>query len=78
MTRAYVLIKTEVGKTESVQRELRGRPGVQAADVIIGPYDIIAVVEAPDLNAVGKLVLDEVHAISGVDNTLTCPIVESP
>ncbi|MBI4494841.1 MAG: Lrp/AsnC ligand binding domain-containing protein [Chloroflexi bacterium] len=76
MTRAYVLIKTEVGKTEAAQQELRSRPGVRAADVIIGPYDIIAVVEAPDLNAVGKLVLNQVHGVSGVENTLTCPVVE--
>lgn len=76
MTRAYVLIKTEVGKTEAVQRELRRHAGVQAADVIIGPYDIIAVVEASDLNEVGRLVLREVHSVAGVENTLTCPVVE--
>lgn len=76
MTQAYVLIKTQVGRTESVQRELRSKRGVTAADVIIGPYDIIAVVEADDLNAVGKLVLQEVHGINGVENTLTCPVVE--
>lgn len=76
MTQAYVLIKTEVGRTAGVQRELRGKQGVRAADVIIGPYDIIAVVEADDLNAVGKLVLEQVHGVSGVENTLTCPVVE--
>jgi DNA-binding Lrp family transcriptional regulator len=76
MTRAYVLINTEVGQTENVQRALRAQPGVLTADVIIGPYDIIAVVQAHDLNDVGKLVLREVHGIPGVDNTLTCPVVE--
>lgn len=78
MTRAYVLIKTEVGKTESVQQALRSRPGVRAADVIIGPHDIIAMVEAADLNSVGKMVLNEIHGVSGVENTLTCPVVDSP
>lgn len=76
MTRAYVLIKTEVGKTEAVQQRLRKRQGVEAADVIIGPYDIIAVVQASDLNAVGKLVLTEIHGVDGVENTLTCPVVD--
>lgn len=74
--KAYVLIKTQVGKTEGVQAALRGRPGIQAADVIIGPFDVVAVVEAGDLNDIGRLVLNEIHGIPGVENTLTCPVVE--
>jgi DNA-binding Lrp family transcriptional regulator len=76
MTRAYVLITTEPGKTEAVQQALQGKPGIRSADMIIGPYDIIAAVEAADLNAVGQLVLGEIRGVSGVTNTLTCAVVE--
>jgi DNA-binding Lrp family transcriptional regulator len=55
---------------------LRGRPGVHAADIIIGPHDIILAVEAADLNEIGRLVMDEIHGIDGVANTLTYPVVE--
>lgn len=76
MTKAYILIKTQVGRTDLVQAALRHLPGVQAADMVIGPYDVIAVVQGADLDAIGKLVLNEIHGVSGVESTLTCPVVE--
>ena len=72
-----MLIKTEPGQTPAVQQALRSVPGIRAADIVIGPHDIIAAIEAGDLNAVGKLVLTEIHGLSGVANTLTCPVVEA-
>lgn len=75
-TRAYVLIKVEAGEVEPVQRELQARPGIHSAEIVVGPHDIIAVVEAADLNGVGKLVLNEIHGVGGVVNTLTCPVVQ--
>jgi DNA-binding Lrp family transcriptional regulator len=74
--RAYVLVNAETGSTERVQRELKGKPGVRLADLVIGPHDIVVSVEAADLNAVGKLVLNEIHGIGGVVNTLTYPVLE--
>ena len=55
--KAYVLVKTRVGETPSVQASLAGNPNIRSADVIIGPYDIIALVEADDLNAIGSVVM---------------------
>lgn len=70
--KAYILIETAVGKTRDVAKSLAGLQGMQAVDAVTGPYDIIAVVEASDLNAVGALVTDKVHTISGVLRTVTC------
>ena len=75
-SRAYVLITAEAGKASEVQRALQGRSGVHAADIVIGPHDLILSVEAGDLNEIGKLVLNEIHGTSGVVNTLTYPVVE--
>ena len=55
-TKAYILIETAVGKSREVANTLTSLPGVQTVDAVTGPYDIIAVVGAPDLNAVGDLV----------------------
>ena len=71
-TKAYVLIETAVGKTRDVMGSLAGTPGMEAVDAVTGPYDIIAVMNAADLNAVGELVTDKVHTISGVLRTVTC------
>ncbi|MSQ12821.1 MAG: Lrp/AsnC family transcriptional regulator [Dehalococcoidia bacterium] len=71
-TRAYILIETAVGKTREVVHALRVIPLISAVDVVTGPYDIIAVVEADDLNAIGEMVTNKVHVISGVLRTVTC------
>ena len=71
-TKAYILIETDVGKSRDVASDLRGLTGVTTVDAVTGPYDIIAVVEAPDLNAVGDLVTSRIHTISGIARTVTC------
>ena len=76
-TKAYILIETAVGKSRDVTNALRSLAGVQTVDAVTGPYDIIAVVEAPDLNAVGDLVTSRIHTISGIVRTVTCLSVGS-
>ena len=71
-TKAYILIETAVGKSREVQGTLKGVSGIEAVDAVTGPYDIIAVVVADDLNAVGELVSGRVHTIGGVLRTVTC------
>ena len=71
-TKAYILIETAVGKTRHVAEALRGLPGVDNVDNVTGPYDIIAVVAAPDLNSVGDLVTSRIHTINGIVRTVTC------
>ena len=44
-------------------------------DAVTGPYDFIAVVQGPTLDAVGRLVTDEIGAIDGVTRTTTCVAV---
>jgi DNA-binding Lrp family transcriptional regulator len=71
-TRAFVLIETSVGKTKGVVAELTKVSGIASVDVVTGPYDIIAIVEAPDLSSVGDTVTGSVHTISGIVRTVTC------
>ena len=71
-TKAYILIETQVGKMKHVADELRKLEAVASLDPVTGPYDIIAVVVANDLNAVGDLVTGEIHIIEGIARTVTC------
>lgn len=75
MVEAYVLIQSEVGKAVGIARQLRGVSGVLEAEDVTGPYDVIARVQAPDVDALGKLVADQVQSVSGITRTLTCPVV---
>ena len=77
MARAYVLIKTRVGETSAVRDKLARNENIRAADVIIGPYDILALVEADDLNSIGTVVMRFVHEVGGVENTITSPVIET-
>ncbi|MDA1096788.1 MAG: Lrp/AsnC ligand binding domain-containing protein [Chloroflexi bacterium] len=71
-TRAFILIETSVGKTQDVVAALRLVPQIQAVDAVTGPYDVIAIVDAPDLNTVGNVVTSSIHTIAGILRTVTC------
>lgn len=75
MVQAYVLIQTEVGKAASVAEEVREIPGVENADDVTGPYDVIVKAQADDVDQLGKLVVARVQAVDGITRTLTCPVV---
>ena len=72
MVTAYVLIQTEVGKAARVTAEIVDITGVQQAQAVTGPYDVIVRAEARNLD---KLVVARVQAVDGITRTLTCPIV---
>ena len=74
-TKAVILIETAVGSTREVANSLKGVSGIQSAEVVTGPYDVIAVIEAPDIRTVGALVEDMMHTLSGVRRTVTCVTV---
>ena len=70
--RAYVLIEAEAGQVTTVIATLRAIPGVSRADPVTGPYDIIVTIETPDQRDIGRLVMNELHGISGIKRTVTC------
>jgi hypothetical protein len=53
MLSAHVLIQTEVGKLAHVAQALSDLDGVQLAEDLAGPYDVIARVQAPALDQLG-------------------------
>lgn len=75
MVQAYVLIQTEVGKAAVVAEEVRKIPGVETADDVTGPYDVIVRASSEDVDSLGKLVVARIQAVDGITRTLTCPVV---
>ncbi|HEX3780121.1 MAG TPA: Lrp/AsnC ligand binding domain-containing protein [Pseudonocardiaceae bacterium] len=75
MVHAYILIQTEVGKAAAVASEIAGLPGVTTAEDVTGPYDVIVVAEAENVDQLGQLVVARVQGVEGITRTLTCPVV---
>ena len=70
--KAFVLIETTVGRTSEVATALRQLKGVKSVDAVTGPYDVIAVIEAENLNDIGDIVTGKIHPIAGISRTVTC------
>ena len=75
MLSTYVLIQTEVGKVAHVAQALNDLDGVELAEDITGPYDVIARIQAPGLDQLGRLVVFRIHVVDGVTRTLTCTLL---
>jgi DNA-binding Lrp family transcriptional regulator len=76
MLSAYVLIESEVGKVAHVAQALTKLDGVQRAEDLAGPYDVIARVQASGLDELGRLVVAHIQLLDGVNRTLTCMVLD--
>ena len=75
MLSAYVLVESEVGKVAHVAQAMRDLDGVQLAEDLAGPYDVIARVQASGLDELGKMIVFRIQVLDGVTRTLTCMVL---
>jgi DNA-binding Lrp family transcriptional regulator len=54
---------------------LKQLEGVESVNTVTGPYDVIATIEGETLNAIGDLVTDKIHPITGISRTVTCLVI---
>ncbi len=73
--KAYVLIDVEKGHGGSVAAELSGKPGIATTDVILGPHDVVAVVEAESVEEIVRIIRDEITQAEGVVRTDTMLVI---
>ena len=71
---AYILVQAEVNAAQ-VAQDIKKIEGVESADDVSGPYDVIVRATAADMDSLGKLVVARVQAVEGISRTLTCPVV---
>ena len=71
-TKAFVLIEVAVGSSKEVIAALKQLKEATSIDVVTGPYDIIAIIEAETLSEIGDIVTGKIHPIAGISRTVTC------
>jgi DNA-binding Lrp family transcriptional regulator len=74
--KAFVLIEVTAGKSREVVTSLAALEQkvkeIRSVDMVTGPYDVIAVIEGPDVHAIGDLVTRQIQSVSGITRTVTC------
>ena len=73
---AYVFIECTAGAAREVANEVGRISGVKRSNATTGPYDVIALVEASDVNVLGDFIVSKIQNISGVLRTQTNVIVD--
>jgi DNA-binding Lrp family transcriptional regulator len=71
MPLAFVLVKARAGKEAEAHHALESMPGVAEVHPLLGDHDFLCKVEAPDFDAVGRLVVNGVRALPGVASIRT-------
>jgi len=74
--KGFVLVNVRIGEAPSVVQQMRSFPEVQSADMVIGPYDVVAVIDVPNTKAMSELVNQKIHGTPGVDHTVTMLSIE--
>jgi len=75
--KAFILIETAVGKSKEVVASISKLEGVKSVNIVTGPYDVIAIIEAENLNDIGNLVTGKIHPIAGISRTVTCLAIKT-
>jgi DNA-binding Lrp family transcriptional regulator len=70
-----VLIQVEPGTTGPVVEAVLQVKGVISADGVTGPYDVVALAEARNLDELNRRVIGSIQTIEGVLRTLPCTVV---
>ena len=68
---AYVFVECTQGKALDVVQKLSALNGVSSCHAVTGPIDVIAFIEAIDLDELGKFIVEEIQATEGVLRTST-------
>jgi DNA-binding Lrp family transcriptional regulator len=76
MDKALILITLEPLAERKVLNQLRRIEGVIEAEMLYGPYDAYAMIEAKNSGALHDLVMDKIRGIEGINSTMTCFIAD--
>ncbi len=70
--KAYIMIQTKPGTSEEVVKAIKDRvKEVISADSIYGRFDVIVIVEAPDLGRINEIVYEVVGKDPNIIHTET-------
>ena len=72
-----LLISCEKGMKDRVNNALKERLEVQKISIVVGSFDIICTVEAPDLESTYNL-YNEIESIEGIRHLSTTIVIQEP
>ncbi len=76
MPMAIVLINTEIGAEEEVFNQLSRVDSITEAYIVYGVYDIVAKVEAENMDKLKEVISAHIRRLPKVRSTLTMIVVE--
>ena len=68
---AYVFVECTQGKALDVSQKLSAVDGIASCHAVTGPVDVIAFIEASDINEMGKFIVEKIQSTDGVLRTST-------
>ena len=76
----YILIETEVGTAKQVALSLgevtHSDGEIKSVELVTGPFDVICLVEADNLEQLGSCITDTIQTVAGVKRTTTCLTIQ--
>lgn len=76
LVRAHVMITLEPRKSAPIESALRRIDEVRTLHSVSGPYDLIAVVAAPSIGELDRLI-DRIGALDGVERTTSAIVLST-
>jgi DNA-binding Lrp family transcriptional regulator len=77
MATVFVLINSEGGAEKRVLAALQTFEVITETHIVQGVYDVIAKVEAPSMDLVKSVILEQIRTLPDVRNMLTMVVVET-
>jgi DNA-binding Lrp family transcriptional regulator len=72
---AFVYLRVRRGSIVAVRNQLTSSATARRSVVVIGDWDVLCLVDGPDLATIGSALLSEIQVIEGIDRTFTAPVV---
>ena len=69
MTKTFILIVTDPGATRPIANALKKLDLMTGVHEVMGPYDIVVELEAPQLTDVPAILSNEIRVIEGIQST---------
>lgn len=70
--KAFVLVVVDPARTTDVFEALNSVEGITEVFQVMGPYDIVAVIEVDNLSDVPAVISKHIRRVDGIESTTTC------
>lgn len=70
--KAFVLIVVDPSRTTDVFEQLSAVEGISEVYQVMGPYDIVAVIDVATLSNVPGVISKHIRRVDGIESTTTC------